>query len=119
MLKLIDPIGKKSFYILWILVLFSCTSKNDKLQDHLVFKYNEHKNIGSLDPAFSKDLADIWATHQLFNGLVQMDNQLNVQPCIAKNWTITDSAKTYSFTLRNDVYFHKNQLLKNRVMKQA
>ena len=42
--------------------------------DHLIFRYNEHKNIGSLDPAFSKDLADIWATHQLFNGLVQMDS---------------------------------------------
>ncbi len=79
-------------------------------KDHLVFRYNEHKNIGSLDPAFSKDLADIWATHQLFNGLVQMDDQLNVKPCIAKSWTITDSAKTYTFNLRKDVFFHKHEL---------
>ncbi|WP_461597992.1 ABC transporter substrate-binding protein [Winogradskyella sp.] len=91
-------------------VLFSCSSKNNTNKDHLVFRYNEHKNIGSLDPAFSKDLADIWATHQLFNGLVQMDDQLNVKPCIAKNWGVTDSAKTYTFNLREDVYFHKHQL---------
>ena len=93
-----------------VLTTLSCASKENSNKDHLVFKYNEHKNIGSLDPAFSKDLADIWATNQLFNGLVQMNDQLNVKPCIAKNWTITDSAKTYIFNLRNDVFFHKHEL---------
>ncbi len=92
------------------LLILSCSNKKSLTNDHLVFRYNEHKNITSLDPAFSKDLADIWATNQLFNGLVQMDDGLNIQPCIAKSWTVTDSAKTYSFTLRNDVYFHKHQL---------
>ena len=86
----------------------SCSSQKKELSN--VFKYNEHKNIGSLDPAFSKDLADIWATNQLFNGLVQIDDSLHVKPCIAKAWTITDSAKTYVFTLRNDVVFHKHKL---------
>jgi len=94
-------------------MLLSCSSEKDNAKDHLVFRYNEHKNIGSLDPAFSKDLADIWATHQLFNGLVQMDDQLNVIPCIAKNWIIKDSAKTYTFNLRNDVWFHKHEIFNN------
>ncbi|NRD19754.1 ABC transporter substrate-binding protein [Winogradskyella eckloniae] len=98
----------KILCIPFFIVVCSCTNNTKINKDHLVFRYNEHKNIGSLDPAFSKDLADIWATHQLFNGLVQMDHQLNVKPCIAKNWTITDSATTYTFTLRNDVYFHKH-----------
>ncbi|MHA7843473.1 MAG: ABC transporter substrate-binding protein [Winogradskyella sp.] len=106
---------KHSKYLLFNLlitsvILFSCASKNNENKDLMVFRYNEHKNIGSLDPAFSKDLADIWATHQLFNGLVQMDAQLNVIPCIAKNWLVTDSAKTYTFNLRKDVYFHKHHL---------
>ena len=103
---------KTLLFILLILsiTLFSCSSKNNENKEQLVFRYNEHKNIGSLDPAFSKDLADIWATHQLFNGLVQMDDQLNVKPCIAKNWVVTDSAKTYNFTIRKDVYFHKHHL---------
>jgi len=94
-------------------LLFSCENKSNKYDDSLVFKYNEHKNIGSLDPAFSKDLADIWATNQLFNGLVQMDEDLNVQPSIAKSWSISDDALTYAFTLRNDVYFHKHKLFGN------
>jgi peptide/nickel transport system substrate-binding protein len=93
-----------------ILLASSCENNSRINNNHLVFKYNEHKNIGSLDPAFSKDIADIWATNQLFNGLVQMDEKLNVKPCIAKNWTISEDALTYSFSLRNDVYFHKDVL---------
>lgn len=105
------PIKTLLFILLALgITLFSCSSKKNENKEQLVFRYNEHKNIGSLDPAFSKDLADIWATHQLFNGLVQMDDQLNVKPCIAKNWVVTDSAKTYNFTIRKDVYFHKHHL---------
>ncbi|MBU3821720.1 ABC transporter substrate-binding protein [Flavobacteriaceae bacterium XHP0103] len=74
----------------------------------MVFRYNEHANIRTLDPAFSRTLQDTWVTNQLFNGLVQMDNQLNIKPCIAKSWTISEDALTYSFTLRNDVFFHKH-----------
>lgn len=91
-------------------LLFSCGNNASSTQDHLVFRYNEHKNIGSLDPAFAKDNADIWAINQLFNGLVQMDEHLKVQPCIATDWTISEDALTYSFSLRNDVQFHKHEL---------
>lgn len=91
-------------------ILMSCESKRVSQNENLVFRYNEHKNIGSLDPAFAKDNADIWATNQLFNGLVQMDEHLKVKPCIAKHWTISDDALTYSFSLRDDVKFHKHKL---------
>jgi peptide/nickel transport system substrate-binding protein len=112
-LKSVYP--KYSFSILYLSVFtafffFSCGNKSNSDNNHLVFKYNEHKNIGSLDPAFAKDNADIWAINQLFNGLVQMDEHLNVQPCIAKDWTISEDALTYSFSLRNDVEFHKHEL---------
>ena len=93
----------------WLFIL-SCETKKNTYQDSDVFRYNEHKNISSLDPAFSKDLADIWATNQLFNGLVQMNDSLQVLPCIAKNWAVTDSGRSYQFHLRKDVYFHKSHL---------
>jgi peptide/nickel transport system substrate-binding protein len=100
------------YFILLIIInlAFSCNKKRVKIDDAVVFRYNEHKNIGSLDPAFSKDIADIWATNQLFNGLVQMDSNLNIHPCISKYWTLSEDALTYSFSLRNDVYFHRSSL---------
>ena len=102
----------RKYFILLIVIMdcFSCNNSQRKINDNLVFRYNEHKNIGSLDPAFSKDIADIWGTNQLFNGLVQMDDHLNVIPCIAKYWNISEDALTYTFTLRNDVQFHKDPL---------
>ncbi len=101
-----------NFFMLLLLaqLCMSCHDKSSKIANTTVFRYNEHKNIGSLDPAFSKDIADIWATNQLFNGLVQMDDALNVQPCIAKRWEISADALTYSFFLRDDVYFHNDIL---------
>ena len=96
-----------------ILLFISCGNQTKSNKEHLVFRYNEHKNIGSLDPAFAKDNADIWAINQLYNGLVQMDENLNVKPCIAKDWSISENAQTYSFILRNDVKFHKHELFGN------
>jgi len=93
-----------------VLLCFSCGNKTNLNKDHLVFRYNEHANIRSLDPAFSRTLQDIWITNQLFNGLVQMDDSLNIVPCIAKDWTVSMDGITYTFSLRNDVYFHKNEL---------
>ena len=114
MLKLILAIKHLSHkplaYLFLVVCIQSCTQNSATQKDHLVFRYNEHRNISSLDPAFSKDLADIWATNQIFNGLVQMDNSLNVSPAIAKNWSITDSATKYIFDLKKDVFYHKHHL---------
>ena len=92
-------------------ILFtSCANNNKNSSNHLVFRYNEYANINTLDPAFSRTLQDNSVCNQLFNGLVQLDNELNILPCIAKNWIVSDDGMTYTFSLRNDVYFHKHEL---------
>jgi ABC-type transport system substrate-binding protein len=93
-----------------LLLQFSCAKTTKQADAHLVFRYNEHANIQTLDPAFAKDLRTIWATNQLFNGLVQLDDELEVLPDIASSWKITDSGKIYTFHLRTDVQFHKHSL---------
>ena len=98
-----------SFLFLGFLIL-GCNSYDVDAKTKLVFRYNEHKNIGSLDPAFAKDNADISAINQLFNGLVQMDSLMNVVPAIASSWKISENAMTYTFDLRKDVYFHTHSL---------
>ena len=46
----------------------------------------------------------------MFNGLVQLDDSLHIQPDIAKKWSISEDGKTYKFQLRTDVQFHKHKL---------
>ncbi len=69
---------------------------------------NIFSGINSLDPAFAKDQSAIWATHQIFNGLVKLDQQLQPIPDLAKNWEISPDLKTYTFHLRRGVYFHSS-----------
>ncbi|WP_310994139.1 ABC transporter substrate-binding protein [Aequorivita marina] len=99
--------------LLLIAVLFSvftsCKKNSETERDHLVFRYNEHGNIPTLDPAFARNPQAIWPDNQLYNGLVQLDDSLNIKPDIAKSWVINDSTYTYTFYLRDDVYFHQNK----------
>lgn len=98
------------FGIFIIAFISSCSKNNDTNRDHEVFRYNEQYQIATLDPAFARNPQIIWPVNQLFNGLVQLDDNLEVMPDIAKSWTISEDALTYSFTLRDDVYYHKHEV---------
>lgn len=97
-----------SFSIFLISLIISCGKAREENRDNLVFRYNENAAVNSLDPTFAKIRPSIWVCNQLFNGLVQLDDSLNIKPDIAKTWTISPDGKTYTFSLRNDVYFHKH-----------
>ncbi|WBX71956.1 ABC transporter substrate-binding protein [Tenacibaculum retecalamus] len=109
-IKIKEKTSKFLILIVLFISFYSCTKEASSFSETQVFRYNEHSNITSLDPVFAKDQRNIWAVNQLFNGLVQLDDSLHVQPDIAKNWAISEDGKTYKFTLRNDVEFHKHSL---------
>ena len=90
-------------------ILFSCSQPIER-NESTVFRYNEYSGISSLDPAFARVQSNIWATHQIFNGLVAMNQSLEVVPAIAQSWEILDNGKTYVFTLRDDVFFHESEV---------
>ena len=56
-----------------------------------------------------QQLFPVWATSQLFNGLVQLDSNLIVQPSIAKSWTISSDKLEYEFLLKDNVFFHNSE----------
>ena len=93
---------------LLILLFSSCGRDNSHDEDLKIFKYNESAGILTLDPIYAKDLPHIWACNQIFNGLVAFDDEMNVVPAIAKSWNISDDGMTYTFILRDDVYFHED-----------
>ena len=110
---------KLSFVLIITVLLVSCKTKFDH-PDKQIFHYNESSGILSLDPAFASGQATIWPCNQLYNGLVDMDENLQVVPAIAKSWTISEDGKTYTFILRNDVQFHNTDFFhsRNRDMSQ-
>ena len=90
------------------LLAISCTVKKTERQN--VFRYNESKGIATLDPAFARSQALIWPVIQLYNGLVQLDENLKISPCIAKEWEVSSDGRRYAFHLRDDVFFHDHPL---------
>ncbi|MGB3165016.1 MAG: ABC transporter substrate-binding protein, partial [Chitinophagaceae bacterium] len=100
----------KSIYIKVIVLLSlalqlsSCyNKKNDEAN---VFHYNEFNGIASLDPAFAKSQSTMWAAHQLYNTLVEIDDSLHMVPSIARSWDISADRMTFIFHLRNNIFFH-------------
>jgi oligopeptide transport system substrate-binding protein len=108
------------FFLLTFYFVTACnthTANNKK-----TFRYNEPTGVASLDPAFAKNQSIIWPVHQIYNTLVQTDNQLNIVPSLAKSWEIAPDKKTYLFHLRQDVYFQDNDIFpggKGRLMKAS
>lgn len=100
----------KIIFITSLALLIACHTSDKKNVGKTVFNYNEASNISSLDPAFARDYANIWAVSQLFNGLVQLDDHLKIIPCLAKTWEVSDDGKHYTFHLRNDVFFQDDPL---------
>ncbi len=92
-------------FLLTLPVLMASCYSAEK-QQLKVFHYNESTGIASIDPAFAKNQSIMWAIHQLYNTLVEVDSQLNIVPSLARNWEISDDKTTYTFHLRNDVFFH-------------
>lgn len=104
--------SKLSFSKLILIIGFlvvGCQSEI-KIHDNTVFRYNEFRNITSLDPAFARNPQNIWPIQQIFNGLVQLDDSLQIRPEIAKSWHINEEGTVYTFELRDDVYFHKSNV---------
>ena len=96
----------------FVILLAGCGNVSKNNSQKTVFRYNEAFGITSLDPAFSNNQSNIWACNHLFNGLVQLDDQLNAKPSIAHSWEVSEDGKTYLFHLRNDVFFQHDTLLK-------
>ena len=104
------PLPRKPLLTTLLATLLTVACSIPDNSDKQIFRYNESAGIATLDPAFAKDQTIIWACTQLYNGLIRLDEQLQPQPCIAKRWDVSPDGKCYTFILRDDVYFHKNEL---------
>src|SRR6476620_7584226 len=96
----------KRLLLLFCTCAFLSSCQNNRSSTRQVFHYNESSNIATLDPAFAKNQSILWAVHQIFNTLVQTDDNLNIVPSLAYRWEISDDRLRYTFYLRQDVFFH-------------
>jgi len=99
------PLKHYPLFIVSLSTLFlSCG--NHQHPDKKIFHYNEQTGIASLDPAFAKNQSIMWAIHQLYNTLIEVDENMQLKPSLAKSWELSPDNLQFTFHLRTDVYFH-------------
>ncbi len=55
----------------------------------------------------------MWAVHQLYNTLIEIDSNMQMAPSLASRWDISADNLTFTFHLRSDVYFTDDNCFAN------
>jgi len=69
--------------------------------------YGIKDNPLSLDPSFGLDFDESQISAQIYENLVILDNDCKtLNPCLAQSWNISEDKCTYTFVLRDSIFFH-------------
>ncbi len=104
---------KWNTWMLLILGVLGCRTKDYQKSKPVVFHYNQHISINSLDPAFAKSQNNIWGVDHLFNGLLSLNKNLEAIPALADSFDISEDGRTYTFFLNTSAKFHDNVCFPN------
>lgn len=102
--------------ILSAVLLLTCTAYNR--EPGFVY-FRLQSNPTTLDPALIVDVNGGSIAAKLFNGLVRLDNDLEIAPDIAESWEVSKDALTYRFRLRPGVTFSSGREVKTHDFKYS
>ena len=76
-------------------------------------RVNSVEKFTSIFPSTINDLYSQHIASQVYEGLLKFNPEdLTIEPCIAKSFTADSMNKTFTFHLREDVYFHNDPCFK-------
>lgn len=78
---------------------------------------NAVQRFGTVDPAKGTDYTQVMALVNLYDPLVFPDEEGNLKPHLAKDWTVSDDNRTYTFELREDATFHNGNSVRAEDVK--
>lgn len=94
-----------------MLVLFGCEGgRPDKNKtgpsSRNSIVYTIGNDISNMDPAQMNDVESALVANQVYEGLVRFKaDSVEVEPCLATDWDVSDDGLTWTFRLRPDVKF--------------
>lgn len=102
-----------------VIALTSC--KSTPKQDSFIsekhggtLKINEQEFSWNFNPLTIDNQADKNIAYQIYDGLLKYNpRNLTLAPSIAKYWIFGEGGKKYTFYLRTNAWFHKNECFKN------
>ncbi|MBY9079675.1 peptide ABC transporter substrate-binding protein [Paenibacillus sp. HN-1] len=77
-----------------------------------IFRFNLYANPISLDPALTAESISDVVIRGIMEGLVRTGKNGEIQPAVAKSWTVSQDGKTYTFKLRSGAVWTNKQKVK-------
>lgn len=99
-----------------VMVFVSCSTLN-RLEGFVYYRLSA--NPATLDPALMVDLASGSIAAKIFNGLVRLNEDMEVAPDISEGWTISPDGLTYRFRLKKGIKYSNNQDVKANDIKYS
>lgn len=84
----------------------AATATGDVMQGEVTLTVINSSGIETLDPCHSNSMIEDDIFREVFDSLVQKDADLNIVPSVAMSWENSEDGLTWTFHLRDDVYFH-------------
>ena len=81
--------------------------------------WGQWDKIDSIDPALTTGAAAGEIAQNILDTLITLDAEQKPHPALATKWTIEDSGKKFTFTLRDGVKFHDGTTLTSAAVKQS
>ena len=94
---------KTNVHLIVFLCLLFTGCSDVKYDDCRVFRYNESAGVTTLDPAHSRSLELMWVVDQMYDGLVELNSNLEIMPAVAESWEL--EGRIYRFRIRSGVKF--------------
>ncbi len=87
-----------------------------------IFRVNEVGEMRGLDPTGINDVTSHHIAHQIYENLLDLDENLQLTPTLAERWEVSTDGLAYTYFLRKGVLFHDNECFpegKGREMKAS
>ena len=88
-------------------LLFSACKKNDGTG--YIFKYDIVSNPVTLDPQTATDSSSYEIISNMFEGLLRVDNDGNLQAAAAESYAVSNDGLKYTFNLRDNIYWYDGE----------
>ena len=73
----------------------------------------------ALDPADVTDNPSEEVCHHIYEGLIGFDENMNIIPKLATDWSVSDDGKTWTFHLKKGVKFHSGADFNAKAVKRT
>lgn len=76
--------------------------------------------VKNLNPAVASDTGSLRVTANIYEGLVRFKpGTVQVEPCLASDWDVSEDAREWTFHLRRNVLFHDGTPLNARLVESG